>query len=180
MKLIGIFTLLLFTKNISAFAQGTYKPAERVFNGTSDYVKSCFDGEAPKKATMWVFGNLRDNINYVIDGANNTPVPYRYWKSDNRTLRVLNSVARTRPITAGIVVEDEKILDISFLSYRKSSLHEVQSPAHRAQYYGAIITPQNSLDLLINVISDSTLSVNSMKRMARIALLLHNDFTSDD
>ena len=180
MKLVGIFTLLLLITNINAFAQGTYKPAERVFNRTSDYVKGFFDGEAPKKATLWVIGDLRDNINDVINGADNTPVRYRYWKRDNRTLWVLDSVACTMPITAGVVAEDGKILDISVLTYRESRGHEVQSRAHRAQYYGATITPQNSLDLPINGISCSTLSVNSMRRMARIALLLHNDVTSDD
>jgi hypothetical protein len=84
------------------------------------------------------------------------------------------------PITAGVVVEDGKILDISVLSYRESRGHEVQSRAHRAQYFGATITPKKKLDLPINGISGSTLSVNSMKRMARIALLLHNHVTSDD
>jgi hypothetical protein len=39
---------------------------------------------------------------------------------------------------------------------------------------------KKKLDLPINGISGSTLSVNSMKRMARIALLLHNHVTSDD
>ena len=180
MKLVGIFTLSLLITNINAFAQGTYKPAERVFNRTSDYVKGFFEGEAPKKATVWVIGDLRDNINDVINGADNTPVRYRYWKRDNRTLWVLDSVARTMPIKAGVVVEDGKILDISVLTYRESRGHEVHSRAHRAQYYGATITPQNSLDLPINGISGSTLSVNLMKRMAQIALLLHNDVTSDD
>ena len=180
MKIVGIFTILLIFGTINASAQGTYKPAERVFNRTSDYVKGFFDGEAPKKATVWVIGDLRDNINAVINGAENTPVRYRYWRRDNRTLWVLDSVARTMPITAGVVVEDGKILDISVLTYRESRGHEVQCRAHRAQYYGATISPENTLDLPINGISGSTLSVNSMKRMVRIALLLHNDVTSDD
>ena len=180
MKLVGIFTLLLLITNINAFAQRTYKPTERVFNRASDYVNGFFDGKAPNKATVWVIGDLRDNINDVINDADNTPVRYRNWKLDNRKLWVLDCVACTMPITAGVVVEDGKILDISVLSYRESRGHEVQSRAHRAQYFGATITPKKKLDLPINGISSSTLSVNSMKRMARIALLLHNHVTSDD
>ena len=94
---------------------------------------------------MWVIGDLRDNINDVINDADNTPVRYRYWKLDNRKLWVLDCVACTMPITAGVVVEDGKILDISVLSYRESRGHEVQSRAHRAQYFGATITPKKKI-----------------------------------
>lgn len=180
MKYIYTVAALLLISTISVNAQGTYKPAERVFNRTSDYVKGFFDGETPKKATIWVIGDLRDNINAVIDGADNTPVRYRYWRKNNRTLWVIDSVARTMPITAGVVVDDGKIEDISVLTYRETRGHEVQSRVHRAQYYGAKITKANNLDLPINGISGSTLSVNSMKRMARIALLLHNDVINDE
>ena len=180
MKIIGVITAFLVLSVAAAYAQGTYKPAERVYNRTSDYVNSFFDGDVPTKATVWVIGELRDNINAVINGADSTPVRYRYWRRENRTLWVLDSVARTMPITAGIVVEDGKIIDISVLTYRETRGHEIQSRIHRAQYYGAAITDENSLDKPINGISGSTLSVNSMKRMARIALLLHNEVTSDD
>ena len=179
MKIIGIITLIMILGTFSVSAQGTYKPADRVFVTTSDYVKSFFDGETPKKETVWVIGDLRDTINAVIDNADKTPVRYRYWRKGNRTLWVLDSIARTMPITAGVVVEDGKIIDISVLTYRETRGHEVQSRAHRVQYYGAAITTNNAIDKPINGISGSTLSVNSMKRMARIALLLHNDVIND-
>lgn len=180
MKYIYTVAALFLISTISLNAQGTYKPADRVYNRTSDYVKSFFNGETPKKKTVWVIGDLRDNINAVIDGADSTPVRYRYWREGNRTLWVLDSVARTMPITAGVVVENGKIEDISVLTYRETRGHEVQNRIHRAQYYGAQITNSNKLDVPINGISGSTLSVNSMKRMARIALLLHNDVINDD
>ena len=179
MKYIYTVAALFLISTISLNAQGTYKPADRVYNRTSDYVKSFFGGETPKKATVWVIGDLRDDINQVINGADNTPVRYRYWRKENRTLWVLDSIARTMPITAGVVVEDGKIEDISVLTYRESRGHEVQNRIHRAQYYGATITEKNTLDKPINGISGSTLSVNSMKRMARIALLLHNNVMED-
>lgn len=180
MKYIGIVALTLLFGIPSAYAQGTYKPAERVFNRTSDYVKSFFNGETPKKETVWVIGDLRDDINAVMNGADKTPVRYRYWRKGERTLWVMDSVARTMPITAGVVVDSGKIEDISVLIYRETRGHEVQSRIHRAQYYGATITEQNKLDKPINGISGSTLSVNSMKRMARIALLLHNDVINEE
>ena len=180
MKLLSIITAILITVSLSANAQNTFKPAERVYKRTSNYVKNFFDGETPKKETVWVIGDLRDDINQVINGADSTPVRYRYWRKGNRTLWVLESVAMTMPIAAGVVVDNGKIEDISVLTYRESRGHEVQNRTHRAQYYGAAITDNNALDKPINGISGSTLSVNSMKRMARIALLLHNDVTNND
>jgi len=180
MKFLNIVTAFLIVSTLSVNAQGTYKPAERVYNKTSDYVKSFFGGETPKKATVWVIGDLRDDINRVINGADSTPVRYRYWRQGDRTLWVLESVARTMPITAGVVVEKDKIVDISVLTYRETRGHEIQNRVHRAQYYDATLTKNNTLDKPINGISGSTLSVNSLKRMARIALLLHNDVTNDN
>ena len=180
MKFIGFIAAFLMIGTIILPAQ-TYKPAERVYVKTSDYVKGHFNGETPKKkATIWVIGDLRDDINEVLNGADSTPVRYRYWRKDNKTLWMLNSVARTMPITAGVVVEDGKIVDITVMTYRESRGHEVQSRHHRVQYVGASITSDNNLTNSIDGISGSTLSVNSMKRMARMALLLHNDVTSDD
>ncbi|MDG1859819.1 MAG: FMN-binding protein, partial [Emcibacteraceae bacterium] len=144
MKFLNIITAFLIISIASVSAQ-TFKPAERVYVKTSDYVKSHFNGETPKKATVWVIGDLRDNINDVINGADNTPVRYRYWRKDNKTLWMLNSVARTMPITAGVVVEDGKIVDITVMTYRETRGHEVQSRFHRVQYVDAKISPDNQL-----------------------------------
>ncbi|MDG1996258.1 MAG: FMN-binding protein [Emcibacteraceae bacterium] len=166
--------------SITTVSAQTFKPAERVYVKTSDYVKGHFGGETPKKATVWVIGDLRDDINDVLNGADNTPVRYRYWQKGNKTLWMLNSVARTMPITAGVVVEDGKIVDITVMTYRETRGHEVQSRFHRVQYVGAAISNDNQLTNPIDGISGSTLSVNSMKRMARMALLLHDDVTSEE
>ena len=180
MKPLNIIAVILFAlSTVSASAQGTYKPADRVFVRTSDYVNSFFNGEPPKKSTVWVVGELRDNINEVLNGADSTPVRYRYWRENNRTLWVLDSIGHSNPITAGVVVEDGKIHDISVLIYRENRGHEIQGRHHRGQYYGSALDDKNKLNTPINGISGSTLSVNAMKRMARVALLLHNDVISD-
>jgi len=161
-------------------AQGTFKPADRVYNKSGDYVRSFYGGETPEKSTVWVVGELRDDIEQVINGADSIPIRYRYWRNGNRTTWVLNSIGHTWPITAGVVVDSGKIVDISVLVYRESRGHEIQNRLHRAQYYEAEITKNNRLNKLINGISGSTLSVNSLKRMARVALLLHNEVTKEN
>ncbi len=179
MKYISFIISLLILSVASAPAQ-TFKPAERVYKKTSQYVSDAFGGDVPIKETVWVIGQLRDDINAVNAGFVDTPVRYRYWKKGNRTLWVLENVARTMMFTTGVVVENGIIEDISVLTYRESRGHEIQNRVHRAQFYGAQLKDDLTLNQPINGISGSTLSANSMKRMARIALLLHNDIVSDD
>ncbi len=179
MKYIGSVVLLIILAVTSAPAQ-TYKPAERVYKKTTQYVEDAFGGNVPKKETVWVIGELRDNINSVNAEFGGTPVRYRYWRQGNRTVWVLENIARTMPITTGVTVENGQIEDISVLIYRETRGHEIQNRIHRAQFYGVKLNDEIALDKPINGISGSTLSANSMKRMARIALLLHNDVTEDD
>lgn len=179
MRIINFIIIGIILSSFASNAQ-TFKPAERVFKRTTDYVKDAFGGVEPDKETLWVIGSLRDNINEVMENMGSTPVRYRYWKQGNKTVWIVESIARTMPITAGVTVNDGAIEDISVLTYRETRGHEVQNRVHRAQYYGAKLTENNSLDKSIDGISGSTLSVNSMKRMARIALLLHAEVTSND
>ena len=171
--------LLIFAVASASASAQTYKPAERVYKKTDKYVEDAFNGNVPKKETIWVIGDLRDNINTVNAEYGGTPVRYRYWRQGNRTVWVLENIARTMPITAGVTVEGGMIEDISVLIYRETRGQEIQNRVHRAQFYGVKLNDEIALDKPINGISGSTLSANSMKRMARIALLLHNNVTED-
>lgn len=179
MKIFKFIIICFIFSSVTSHAQ-TFKPAERVYKKTTDYVKDAFGGTEPEKETLWVIGSLRDDINEVMANMGDTPVRYRYWKKDNKTVWIVESIARTMPITAGVTVNDGIIEDISVLTYRETRGHEVQNRVHRAQYYGAKLTNNNNLDKSIDGISGSTLSVNSMKRMARIALLLHAEVTGEN
>ena len=179
MKIFSIITAFLIVST-AGNAQGTFKPADRVYNKSGDYVRGFFGGETPKKSSVWVTGKLRDSVEQIINGADSIPLRYSYWRNEDRTTWVLDSIGHTWPITAGIVVENGKIIDISVLVYRESRGHEIQNRLHRAQYYEAEITKNNRLNKPINGISGSTLSVNSLKRMARVALLLHNEVTKEN
>ena len=93
-------------------AQGTFKPADRVYNKSGDYVRGFFGGETPKKSSVWVTGKLRDSVEQIINGADSIPLRYSYWRNEDRTTWVLDSIGHTWPITAGIVVENGKIIDV--------------------------------------------------------------------
>ncbi len=173
MKYISLIIAFIILGLQSAPAQNTFKPAERVYKRTNDYIKEAFVDVEPEKNSIWVYGALRDDINDILNNAEKPPVRYRYWKAGNRTVWVLESLARTMMITTGVTVENDAIEDISVLIYRESRGAEIQNRSHRSQFYGAKLDKNNDLDKPINGISGSTLSANSMKRMGRMALVLH-------
>lgn len=180
MKLISFILALLLLGTLPLAAQNTFKPAERVYKRTGEYVKEAFGGTEPEKQSIWVYGDLRDDLNKILNNSETPPVRYRYWVDGNRTVWILESLARTMMITTGVTVENDIIEDISVLIYRESRGQEIQDRVYRSQFYGIKLDKNNKLDKPINGISGSTLSANSMKRMSRMALILHKAAMDDD
>ena len=75
MKIFSIITAFLIVST-AGNAQGTFKPADRVYNKSGDYVRGFFCGETPKKSSVWVTGKLRDSVEQIINGADSIPLRY--------------------------------------------------------------------------------------------------------
>jgi hypothetical protein len=99
----------------------------------------------------------------------------KYWEKAGRTAWILEEIGKERPITAGIVVNDSKIESINVLVFRESRGWEVRYPFFTDQFSDATLKEDKQLDRHIDGISGATLSVNAMKKMARLALLLHQE-----
>ncbi|NVJ98237.1 MAG: FMN-binding protein [Alphaproteobacteria bacterium] len=141
------------------------------------FVANAFGGETPKPKVLWLKPALQDNIAKIMD--HKLPaLRLRYWQEADRTAWILEEIGKEEPITAGFVVEGEKLLEANVLIYRESRGWEVKYPAFRNQFAGAMLEDDQSLSTNIDGISGATLSVNAMKRMARLALFLHDHVLS--
>lgn len=89
----------------------------------------------------------------------------RYRRSGGRTIWVLNRIGKVKPITAQFVVSGGRIANARVLVYRESHGHEIKRSSYLARLRSTCNTPN---------ISGATLSVNSMKRMCRLAKYLHS------
>ena len=89
----------------------------------------------------------------------------RYRKSGGSTIWVLNRIGKVKPITAKFTVSGGRISSARILAYRESHGHEVK----RASFLGRLRSSCNAPN-----ISGATLSVNSMRRMCRLAKYLHS------
>ena len=99
---------------------------------------------------------------------------FKYWTSENQTIWILNSIGKYKPITAAFVVESCKIKSSHVLIYREQHGYEIKYDSFLSQFSNVGIKNNSELNKKIDNISGATLSVNSMDRMARTALMLDN------
>ena len=99
---------------------------------------------------------------------------FSYWRTKEKTIWILNSIGKYKPITAAFTVQDCKINSAHVLIYREQHGYEIKYPSFLTQFKDIKINNEFRLTRNIDNISGATLSVNSMDRMARTALILDN------
>ena len=107
-------------------------------------------------------------------GNNYKKAIFSYWKKEDKTIWILNSIGKYKPITTGFIVSDCKVESAKVLVYREQHGYEIKYPSFLSQFNGTTLKGNTKLNKNISNISGATLSVNSMDRMARVALLLNN------
>jgi len=151
----------------AVFATGTYQKP-------SDFIQEVFSDGVPEISKIWIKKDLKEKIREIM-GHDVGMLRLKYWKKDNRTAWILEEIGKERLITAGIVINANKVESIKVLTFRESRGWEVRYPFFTDQFSDASLKENNLLDRHIDGISGATLSVKAMKKMARLALLLHQE-----
>ena len=99
---------------------------------------------------------------------------FKYWKTNEKTVWILNSIGKYKPITAAFIVKECKINSAHVLIYREQHGYEIKYPSFLSQFNNLKVNNEFRLTRNIDNISGATLSVHSMDRMARTALILDN------
>lgn len=152
---------------LAGMARGVYLDAD-------EFLGEAFAGAAPEPQTLWLSAELKRQA-AVILGHAPVQLRVRYWRAGDRTAWVLDEIGKTHPITFGVAVERGAIAAIRVLEFRESRGDEVRHDFFTAQFRGAGLTRDRELQLDrdIDGISGATLSVWAMRKVARLALLLH-------
>jgi hypothetical protein len=108
-----------------------------------------------------------------IMGNKYKKVLMRYWIEGNRTAWILNRIGKVKPITAGFIIEDCKVVSVHVLVYRESHGWEIKYPSFRDQFKGIGMEKKFKLDKSIDGISGATMSVSSMRIMTSLALAMN-------
>jgi len=139
---------------------------------TDAYLRGVFTNELPAARTMWVAGELRESIESML-GHRFAALRVRYWYDGERSAWILDEIGKELPITIGVTVAGGAIDNVRVLEFRESRGWEVRYPFFTDQFVDVRLDPERKLDRRIDGITGATLSVGAVKRVARVALLLH-------
>lgn len=142
---------------------------EEVYVAPERFVAEAFGGVVPKPKVLWLTKGVAAQATRILGHAP-AQLRQRYWAADGKTVWLLDEIGKEEPISAGFVVENDKIAQARVLVYRESRGGEIRYPAFLKQYEGAGLTADARLDRSIDGISGATMSVRAMERMARLVL----------
>ena len=163
MKYLRILPVLLVT---AAFARGTYQEPDA-------FLKEIFAGSLPDPQFIWLRDEIKETVNSIL-GHRYPGLRIRYWSEGKRSAWILEEIGKEKPITTGLVVNDNRLETIRVLVFRESRGWEVRHPFFTDQFGGASLSDDYLLDRGIDGISGATLSVRALKKLARLALYLHS------
>lgn len=149
-----------------------------VYQKPQEFIAEIF-GEQVTASVLWPDESLQEEIKNIL-GHKYKGLRIRYWKKEKRTAWVLEEIGKEKPITTGIVINNNRIEKVKILIFRESRGWEVRHSFFTQQFHQAELTVSNELNKTIDNISGATLSVRAVKKLARIALLLHKKVTIND
>lgn len=132
-------------------------------------------GVAPEPAAIEIRGALATNVAAILGHAY-PRARVAYWRVGDKTVWILDGRGRSGWFTAGFVVAAGRIALCSVLDYRESRGREVRSRRFLRQFEGlALRRGTHELDGRVDGITGATISVNAMRNLARLALLLEGE-----
>ena len=151
--------------------------AKRVYLEPGDFLSQSFPKTSPDANRLLITGDLKTNLRKVLSGRY-SKIRIPYWQSGNKTAWILERIGKERPITAGFVVEDNRIVSFKVLIFRESRGWEIHNEFFTEQFYNAYLKDKQKLSNQVDNITGATMSVNAMKTLAQMALLLHAEVIS--
>ncbi len=148
-----------------------------VLNAPENFVRDAFGtgGETAKREVFWLNKAIKETIKRDID-YDFHQLRVRYWGAGKRTAWILEEVGKEQPITMGVTINNDAIEDFQILVYRESRGNEVKHMFYRKQFFGGSLVGKGEklrLSERIDGITGATLSVRATKKVAKVALFLH-------
>ena len=142
-----------------------------VYQSQDQYVSETFTDVMPASSTLWPDATLRQDLTAVL--GHKPSLRFKYWGAGDKTVWILDEIGKDRPITAGIVINQNQIEDVRVLVFRESRGWEIKHDFFTRQFSNLFLDEGHDLSGQIDNITGATLSVKAMTRMAQAALLLH-------
>ena len=159
--ILGLFLLLVSGTGFAQKTQGL----------TADVYKVRYFSEGLAWKTLWINKEQREQIEAIL-GRSFSTFRIRYWGEEGRTGWIFEEIGKELPITVAVVIEEEKIIDLTVMEFRESRGGEVVYPFFTGQFLSAKLEAGETfgLDKNIDGITGATLSVRALKKIATLAL----------
>jgi len=167
LRQLTLWLALVLTLSAPAAARGVYLPP-------AEFIHSTF-GQEIKPRMIWLSKELQHGIKQIL-GHPYPALRLRYWHNGARSAWILEEIGKEKPITFGIVVNQGRIEQFHVLEFRESRGSEIRYPFFTEQFVSLRLDGLQ-LNGDIDGISGATLSVRAGKKMARLALYLHQQIT---
>lgn len=161
--IIGLIVLLLMPV---VWAKGVYQTTE-------EFAAEKWPDTAFNKAVYWLTPTDKLMAKQLFE-RDYIGLRIRYLSVGQQTLWTLEEIGKEQPITVGVIVGPEGVVDVRILAYRESRGGEVKYPFFTEQFLGATLTSDSGISTHIDNISGATLSVGAVKRVVAWALYLHS------
>jgi len=167
-KIIAVkfLVILLLVQPTYLFAKGTYQQPE-------DFISEAFKEQQPEEKLILIKGDLLKQVEKILQHRLKGK-RIRYWEKDNRSVWVLEEIGKKKPITVGIIIDNDSIAQLKVLAFRETRGWEIRYPFFTKQFNQVSLTADKTLSKTIDGISGATLSVRALRKLANIALLLNS------
>jgi len=164
---VGVLVTALLFAGMAHAQRGQFLSAEQ-------YRDQIFTEALPYQA-LWINKEQRAQIENIL-GHSFRSLRIRYWGRGQQSAWIFEEIGKELPITVGVSIEGEQIVDVSILEYRESRGGEVRYPFFTSQFKGLALQAKEerfSLSGHIDGITGATLSVKALKKVATLALFCH-------
>ncbi|MCL1071611.1 FMN-binding protein [Shewanella xiamenensis] len=149
------------------------------YQTTDAFIQQAFNGSKGTAKVYWVDDSAKQVIESILAHSFNK-MRIRYWQQDNETVWILDEIGKEAPITVGIHIKAQAIVNTKVLIYRESRGDEVRHSFFTDQFKSAKLVNQTQLDRHIDGITGATLSVRALTKLSRMALWLDSHVTDID
>lgn len=172
LRLVAFCVVSLMTA-LCSIAGFSLAHADEQLMSPETFLEQAFAGKAPQSKLLVLPAELRDQAQQVLEHPYNG-MRVRYWWLDGKSAWVLDEIGKEKPITLGVVIDQDKIESVQLLVYREERGGEIRLASFRDQFRQATLNDEKQLDRSIDGITGATLSVNAVSRVARLALTFHH------
>ncbi len=163
------FIFILLILSVTAFSVF----ADDVYQSNEQFLEQAFNNETPKTEVLWLTAEDKTAISAIMNRKFNQ-LRVRFWQQDGATVWILDEVGKEKPITIGVHIKSEKIVNLKVLAFRESRGDEVRHQFFTKQFINAELDKENQLTQHIDGITGATLSVRALRKVARLARWLDN------